>query len=131
MKKIILVAVLMSCASVHANLPHYEQMRDSVLKLCMTNTVPNDERVLVGHGSDYVNSPADYGLILRHHKGMNLREIIDETPYKGKRVYIWVYREHESESSHGFMGDVKPADKPDYEVMPFDLVWIYTGHPII
>ena len=131
MKKFILLAVMMSCVSLHADLPHYGTMRDSVEKHCITNTVPKDERVFVGHGSDLVNSPPDYGTILRHHKGMNLREIIDETPYKGKKVYIWVFRMHESEKSHGFMGDVEPTDKPDYEVMPLDLVWIYDGVPMI
>jgi len=131
MKKIILLALMMSCACVHANLPNVGKMRDSVEKLCMTNTVPKDERVFVGHGSDVVNSPPDYGAILRHHKDMNLREIIDGTPFKGKRVTIWVFRMHESKSSYGFLGEIKPTDRPDYELMPLDLVWIYDGVPLL
>jgi hypothetical protein len=101
-------------------------MRDWVEKSCATNTVPKDERVFIGHGS-----ASDYATILRYHKGISLREIIDGTPYKGTIVTILVMRpDGTNPKSGGFFREVKPSETPDFEVKPLDLIWIYERVPI-
>jgi hypothetical protein len=126
MRTIIILAALMLCASVRGDIPAYAPMRDWVEKRCTTNTVPKDERVFIGHGS-----APDYATIIQHRKGMGLREIIDETPYKGKMVTILVMRAEDTNKKSGcFFREVKPSEKPDFQVKPLDLIWIYTGVPI-
>ena len=96
-------------------------MRDWVEKSCATNTIPKDERVFIGHGS-----ASDYATILRYHKSISLREIVDQTPFKGKTVYVIVMR------PDGMSRDiaVKPSETPKFDVKPLDVIWIYDQIPI-
>jgi len=126
MRLIIILSALMFCVSVRADIPAYTPMRDWVEKSCATNTVPKDERVFIGHGS-----APDYATMLRYHKGISLREIIDETPYKGTAVTVLVMHSDDANpKSRGFFREIKPTETPDFEVKPLDLIWIYTGVPI-
>lgn len=126
MKIFIILSALMFCAFVRADIPAYAPMRDWVEKSCTANTVTKDERVFIGHGS-----VSDYATILRYHKGINLRGIIDGTPYKGTTVTILVMRPDGANlKSGGFFRQVKPSESPDFEVKPLDLIWIYTDVPI-
>ena len=110
-----------SCISAFADIPAYSPDRDWVEKHCTTNTVPKDERIFLGH-----NYSGDYSNIIRYHKGISLREIVDQTPFKGKTVSVIVMRPK-------WMSDViviKPAEKVEFEVRPLDVVWIYDQIPI-
>ncbi len=107
-------------------------MRDWVEKQSLTNTVPKGERVFVG--TDAMNSSASgYAVIVPYHKGVTLRQIIDQTPLKDKRVYISVMRPgatNDPKSFPIFGIPVKPTANPNFEVKPLDLIWIYDHVPI-
>jgi hypothetical protein len=108
------------CISVFADSPAYSPDRDWVEKHCTTNTVPKNERIFLGH-----NYSGDYASIVRYHKGISLREIVDQTPFKSKTVYVVVLRP-EWMSNYTV---VKPNEKVKFEVKPLDVVWIYDQPP--
>ncbi len=109
------------CILAFADIPAYSPDRDWVEKHCTTNTVPQDERIFLGH-----NYSSDYAGIIRYHKGISLREIVDRTPFKGKTVSVIVMRP--KWMSETFV--IKPTENVEFEVKPLDVVWIYDRIPI-
>ena len=103
-----------------ADIPAYSPTRDWVEKHCATNTVPQDERIFLCH-----NSSDNYANIVRYHKGIDLREIIDETPFKDKTVCLIVMRPEGA--IHQII--IKPAEKIEFEIKPLDVVLIYDHVP--
>src|ERR1700723_2377979 len=108
-KIILCLAVVLSggLASALADIPAYSPSRDWVEKHYTTNTVPKDERIFLCHKySD------DYANIVRYHKGIDLREIVDQTPFKDKTVYLVVMR------PDGMIREImiKPAEKIEFEI---------------
>ena len=124
MRTLLVVLALLVCASAQAARPEYSSSRRWVEQRCQTNTIPQDERVFVGR----VWTP-QYAGILHFHKGMTLREVIDQTPFKGKTVQVLVLRA-ESRFSERYI-TVGPSEKPSYEVKALDMIWLYDPGPII
>ena len=102
----------------------YFSSRKWVEERCTTNTVAQDERVFVGR----IWSP-QFAVILHFHKGMTLREVIDQIPFKGKEVQVLVLRA-ETRFSDNFM-TIRPREKPKYEIKPLDMIWLYDPGPIV
>jgi hypothetical protein len=122
MKFITLLASLLLCVSAQcAGIPKYPWCRDWIEKHCATNTVPKEERIFIGHD----DSP-QYARTIHFHQGIKLREIIDQTPFKKTTVIIWVMHQNpkEGEPSGQFI-TVKPLEKPEFEVSPLDVLWIW------
>jgi hypothetical protein len=121
MRLTFVLAVSLFCMSARADIPAYLPMRDFVEKHCATNTVPKDERIFVGHAYS-----ADYTSIIRFHKSISLHEIVDQTPFKDKTVYVLVMR------PGGMSEDiaVKPSETPKFDLKPLDVIWIYDQIPV-
>jgi hypothetical protein len=68
------------------------------------------------------NISGDYTCIVHYHKGISLREVIDQTPFKATPVYVIVMRPVLWMSPYIF---VKPSEKPDFEIKPFDVIWMF------
>jgi hypothetical protein len=60
---------------------------------------------------------------------MTLREVIDQTPFKGKTVQVLVLRAETRFSDH-FM-TIEPREKPKYELKALDMIWLYDPGPIV
>jgi hypothetical protein len=58
--------------------------------------------------------------IFKFHKGITLREIIDQTSFKGKTAWVCVLRTSHPVLDH--MTRVDRKDKPKDEVKPQDLI---------
>ena len=84
--------------------------------------VSKDERIFLCQ-----NYSGDYANILRYYKGINLREIVDQTPFKDKTVYLIVMRP--GGTIHN-IGIKKPAEKIEFDVKPLDVVFIYDQVPV-
>jgi hypothetical protein len=108
-------------ASALADNPAYSPARDWVEKHCTTNTVPKDERIFLCH-----NDSNDYANIVLYDKGIDLREIVDQTPFKDKTVSLIVMRPEGA--IHEIV--IKPAGKIEFEIKPLDVVLIYDHVPI-
>jgi hypothetical protein len=121
---LVAISVLLVCVSAHAARMEYSSSRKWVEQRCATNTIAQDDRVFVGR----IWTP-QYAGILRFHKGMTLREIIDQTPFKGKTVQVLVLRAQTRFSDHYIT--IGPQEKPDYEIKPLDMIWLYDPGPII
>ena len=104
-----------------ADIPAYSPARDWVEKHCTTNTIPKDERIFLCHSNS-----DNYANVVRYHKGIDLREIVDQTPFKDKTVYLIVMRP--GETIHEII--IKPAEKNEFEIKPLDVVLIYDHVPI-
>src|ERR1035437_3581037 len=124
MRTIVVAFILLVCASAQAARPEYSSSRKWVEQHSATNAIPQDERVFVGR----IWTP-QYAGILRFHKGMTLRDVIDETPFKGKPVQVLVLRAGTRFSEHYIT--VGPSEKQNYEIKPLDMIWLYDPGPII
>jgi hypothetical protein len=114
---IVFIGVSLLCLSAFAARPNYSDERAWVERHNATNSVPKDERLFVTH-----NISGDYTCIVHYHKGISLREVIDQTPFKATPVYVIVMRPVLWMSPYIF---VKPSEKPDFEIKPFDVIWMF------
>jgi len=130
MKAVIAISVLLVCAAVQAAGPNYFGCRKWVEQQCATNTTPQDDRLFVGS-----ILPPKCASIVRFHKGISLREIIDGTPLKGKTVLLRVMRPDDSTRMGPFHRPayikVEPSDKPDHELKPLDVIWLYVDGDLL
>jgi len=80
MTRSILLAVLvfLLCGPLYASQVTYSAWRKSVEERCATNTMRQDERIFVRVMTTGGAS------IIRFHNAITLREIIDQTSFKGK-----------------------------------------------
>jgi hypothetical protein len=124
MRTLVAVFVLLVCASAHAARLEYSSSRKWVEQRCTTNTVAQDERVFVGR----IWSP-QYAGVLGFHTGMTLREVIDQTPFKGETVQVLVLRPETRFSDHYMT--IGPREKPNYEIKALDMIWLYDPGPIV
>jgi hypothetical protein len=124
MKAFLIFCALIVGMSLHAIPPEYFSSRKWVEDLCSTNQTPRDERLYLGRVV-----PQKYGAIIRYHRGITLREIIDQTPFKGATVTVCVLRPHADPKTNLTL--VKPKDRPKFEVKPLDVIWIYDGGSVI
>ena len=123
MRIISLLASLLFCVSAQcAGIPEYPWCRGWIEKHCAANTIPKEERIFIGHD----DSP-QFARTIHFHKGIGLRGIVDQTPFKKTTVTIWVMHQHPKEGElPGEFITVKPSDKPEFEVRPLDVLWIWT-----
>jgi hypothetical protein len=124
MKALIAFFALLLCAAVHATPPEYLSSRKWVKDRCSTDTTPKDERIFVGR-----MVPKKYAGIIHFHKGITLREIIDQTPFKGTAVMVCVLRGDRRTLPN--VSRVAPSEKPDYEVKNMDMIWLYEDGPFV
>ena len=100
--------------------------RKWVEERCTTNTTPQEDRVFVGR----FEHPT-YAHILRFHEGMTLREIIDQSPLKGKVVLVLVLRSTDRPFSYHVYLTILPSDAPKYALKRLDVIWLYDDGPIV
>jgi hypothetical protein len=124
MRVLVIALLLLVCASAQATSPEYSSSRKWVEQRCATNATPKAERIFVGR----IWEP-QYAGILRFQKGMTLREVIDQTPFKGKTVQVLVLRPGMRVSHHYIT--IGPTEKPKSEVKPLDMIWLYDPGPIV
>jgi hypothetical protein len=125
MRTLVIAFLLLACTSAHATAPEYSSSRKWVEQRCATNTAPQAERVFVGR----IWEP-QYAGVLRFQKGMTLRELIDQTPFKGKTVQVLVLRPGTPIRHHRYI-TVGPSEKPKFEIKPLDMIWFYDPGLII
>src|SRR5690242_19176035 len=87
MRILVAISFLLVCTSVQASHLEYFGCRKWIEQQCATNTTPQDERLFVGR----MVSPR-CASIVRFHRGITLREIIDGSPLRGKTVLVCVMR---------------------------------------
>jgi hypothetical protein len=129
MRALIAVSAFLVCILVQALDWNYFAARKWVEEQCGTNAPPQPERLFVGRFA----SPK-YAAIIPFHRGMTLREIIDQTPLKGKVVFVcamWPdYLKTGPFTRHAYIR-VRPSENPDYEVKSLDVIWLYDDGPLV
>jgi hypothetical protein len=121
---IALIALLIN-SSVLASDVNYVGFRKWVEERCETNATPKEDRLFVGR----FDHPT-YAGILRFHDGMTIREVIDQSPLKGRTVLVLVLRPTDRPFHHMWF-TVWPSDRPHYELKRLDVIWLYDDGPII
>jgi hypothetical protein len=124
MKALPLLAALLICSSGCAMQVSYEATRLWVESRCATNTIPKEDRLFVGRWI-----APQYAGIISYHKGVTLREVIDQTPFKGTAVHIRIYRP-DSQRSYTRI-EVGPKDKPRFKLRRLDMIWFEGEGPQI
>ena len=124
MRALLILFSLSVCMSLHATPPSYSGSRKWVEERCVTNTTPKDERIFVGRVV-----PHEYAGIIHYHKGITLREIVDQTPFKGTTVVVCVLRPKVDPATN--IIKIKPTEKPAFVVNDSDMIWIYDDGPVI
>ena len=119
-----ILAALVICTSGYAMQVSYEATRRWVEGHCATNTTPKEDRIFVGRWI-----APQYAGIVPYHKGITLREVIDQTPFKGTTVHVRIYRP-DSQRSYTRI-EVGPKDKPRFELSRLDMIWFEGEGPQI
>jgi hypothetical protein len=120
---VLLFFLLLLCEPVYAAHLTYPACRKAVEEQCPTNTTPQDERIFVRV------MPTREAIIVRFHKGITLREIIDQTSFKGKTAWVTVLRA--DHPALDYRTRVGRKEKPKDEVKPLDLIVINDTKDII
>jgi hypothetical protein len=123
MRALLILFCLSLCTSLHAMSPEYFSSRKWVEQRCATNTTPKDERLFVGR-----IVPREYAGIIHYHKGITLRGIVDQTPFKGTTVVVCVLRPKVDPATYMF--SMKASDNPKFDVKAEDMIWIHKDYPI-
>jgi hypothetical protein len=123
MRALLILFGLSLCMSLHATPPEYFSSRKWVEERCATNTTPKDERLFVGRVV-----PHEYASIIHYHKGITLREIVDQTPFQGTTVVVCVLRPKVDPWTN--IITIKPSEKPQFVVNALDMIWIYDDGPV-
>ncbi len=116
MRALPILVALAVCTSGYAMQVSYDATRQWVESRCPTNTTPKEDRLFAGRWI-----APQYAGIFPYHKGITLREIIDQTPFKGTTVHIRIYRP-DSQRSYTRI-EVGPRDKPRFELRRLDMIW--------
>ena len=124
MKVFIALFAMTLCMTAHATAPEYFSSRKWVEEQVGTNSTAKEERVFVGRVG-----PKKYAGVIRFHNGITLREIFDQTPFKGTAVMVCVLRADHRNSPNVFR--VAASEKPDYQVKNMDMIWLYEDGPVI
>jgi hypothetical protein len=115
--------LLLLCEPVSAARLTYSGCREAVEQQCATNTIPQDERIFVRV------MPTKEAIIVRFHKGTSLREIIDQTSFRGKTAWVSVLRP--DHPILDYRNRVGRKEKPKDDVKPLDLIVINDNGEII
>lgn len=122
LKAFIIFCSLIVGTSLYAMSPEYFSSRKWVEERCTTNGTPKSERLFLGRVV-----PQKYAAIIQYHVGISIREIIDQTPFKGTTVNVCVLRPHVDPTTN--LMHVAPTDTPKFEVKPLDMIWICDSGP--
>jgi len=123
MKIIVLIfAVLFPCIiAAYAAGPEYDSSCSWVLERCATNDIPARDRIFVattpGSGEPSLVT------IIRYGKGLNVRDMIDMTRFRGTSAAVIVLRAKKP-TTPVFHKLVKPNKRPSFIVKPLDMIWI-------
>ena len=125
MARIVLLVVLvfLVCGPLYAFQVSYSACRRSVEEQCATNTTPREKRIFVRVITTGGAS------IIQFHNGITLREIIDQTSFKGKTAWVCVLRTNHPVLDHWTR--VARKEKPRDEVKPQDLILLNDNDMII
>jgi hypothetical protein len=130
MRILIATCVLLAWTSASAGEPNYDSGRKWVEGQCISNTIPQDERIFV-----FRWVAPRYAGIIRFHEGIGLREIIDQTPLKGKVLQVVVMRTEPLKSGHyttrHSISRVGPSERPAYKLKRQDVIWLLDEGPLI
>ena len=129
MRVLAAISFLLVCAPAWGWHLDYFSGRKWVEQQGLTNTIPQGERLFVGR----ITSPR-VANIIQFHKGVRLREIIDQTPLKGKVVKVCVMWPDRTKmgpfTRHAYI-TVGPTENPDCDFKPLDLIWLYDDGPVV
>jgi hypothetical protein len=119
---ILLLAVLAFHISARGDdIPKYAWCREWVETHCDTNTSAKEQSVFVGH-----DTAPQYASVIHFYQGIDLREIIDHTPFKKGSAVLWIMHQHPKDREPwGEFITVKPSEKPKFEVRESDVIWIW------
>lgn len=125
MARIVLLAVLgfVGLRPLYASQVTYATTRRFIEERCATNTTPQEERIFVRVLTTGCVS------IIQFHKGITLREIIDQTSFKGHTVWVCVLRTDHPVLDHKTR--VGSKEKPKDEVKPQDVILLDDHREII
>ncbi len=121
MKRLLTAALLFWCAAAYGTGPEYRSSCSWVGERCPINQVPAQERVFVATtpGSEGPNEAA----VLRYRKGLSIREIIDQTRFRGTNAAVTVLRSKKP-GTPVFNAVVSADDRPGFKLKPRDMVWV-------
>ena len=120
MRALLIFCDLAFCLSLHAASPSYNECRKSVELLCSTNLILKSERIFLSR-----SAPQKFAAIIHYHRGVTIREIVDQTPFKDTAVRIVVLRPKVDPWTN--IINVKPKENPKFEVNALDVILIYGG----
>jgi hypothetical protein len=124
MKTLVAISLMLTCFWVHAVQPSYSSSRTWIEQQCSTNTPVEANRIFVARFG-----PQRYAAILEFHQGMTLREIIDQSPFKGTTVIVHVLWA-ERQTSDEYL-KIRASEKPKYKLKNLDVILLYENGPII
>jgi hypothetical protein len=124
MRTFITISVLLLIATVDVwatGPPGYDSSRRWVEEHNPKDETPATERIFVAHAPDH------YAAIVRFRDGITLRDIIDQTKFKGQEVGVIILRSGKK-ATPVFDRVVAPSDKPTFEVKAHDMIWLEDAH---
>ena len=115
MRALLILFGLLLCSSLHAG-PTYSSSRRWVEDRCTTNQAAKEERIFLLRVV-----PKEYAAILSYRQGISIREVIDQTPFKGTTVIVCIMRSNVPPSDFVW---VQPTETPKIEVKNMDVIWL-------
>jgi hypothetical protein len=116
MRPVILALLFLLVGEVWVQAPEYEYSRRWVEEHNPNDQTPAADRIFVAYSNDYT-------AIVPFREGIVLRDIIDQTKAKGKKVRVRILRSTDKISAV-FDEVVTPSDKPAFSVKRRDVVWL-------
>ncbi len=124
MKRLLIAGLLIWCATAQANDAVYASSRAWVVERCRTNQIPTQEQIFVATTPG--SAPAAFVGILRYRDGLSIRDLIDQTRFRGTNAVVIVLRS-ERPATPVFDGLVAATERPKFALKPLDMVWV--GQP--
>jgi hypothetical protein len=121
MKRFCIVAMLAWCVTARATGPEYQSSRAWVIEQCATNRIPAKEQVYVATTPG--SGDPSFVAVLRYRKDLSIRELIDQTRFRGTNAAVTVLRSRQP-GTPVFGAMVKAGERPAFSLKPLDMVWI-------
>ena len=121
MKRLLIAAFLIWCAAAHATGPEYASSRAWVIERCRTNQIPTQEQVFVATSPG--SAPPSFVGILRYREGLSIRDLIDQTRFRGTNAVVIVLRSQQP-ATPVFDAQVAATERPRFALKPLDMVWV-------
>ena len=99
-----------------ARAPEYEYSRRWVEEHNPSDKIPATDRIFVAYSTSS-------SLILLFRESISLREIIDQTSAKGKKVKVTILRDSHK-TGPVFEEMVAPSDRPKFTLKARDVIWV-------